>query len=193
MADSKISDLSDGSPLVSTDRIPLARSPFGSVDNAYLPGSALLALAGKVVGRGYAEYATNTDLSTTIPLDDTSPTSSEGTEILSVTISTTSATQKLRCRFQGVVGCNNQTPIAAMFAGSTNIGDTLNSAADVYAGAGEFSLVIEVEITPGAAQSNTISVRVGANTGTIRMNGTTSARYFGGAMKATLVVEVIEP
>ncbi len=151
------------------------------------------AIAGMPVDRGYAEYATNVGLSTTIPLDDTTPLSSEGTEILSVTISTTSATQKLRCRFQGVAGVNNQTPIAAMFDGSTCIGTCLSSEANIYAGSGEMPLVIEVEITPGAAQSNTISVRVGADTGTMRMNGTTAARYFGGAMKATLVVEVIEP
>src|SRR5215207_2766373 len=52
--------------------------------------------AGSEVDSAYAEYTTSASLSTVIPSDDTVPTSTEGTQILSVGITPKSATNKLR-------------------------------------------------------------------------------------------------
>ena len=148
-------------------------------------------VTGMVVARGYTEYTTNTDLTTAIPSDDTRPTSSEGTEILSLSVTTTTATQRVRLRFSGQTGvaeaAANYT-IWAIYQGTTCIAARRNDS-----GYDETSWIGgEVEVAPGAAAAYTFSVRVGSNT-TMRMNGTSAARLFGGVNKATLIYEVIEP
>ncbi len=55
---------------------------------------------GTVVGGAYAEYTANANLSAQIPRDDSIPQVGEGTEILTLTITPKSATNKLRCRFR---------------------------------------------------------------------------------------------
>jgi len=54
VADTKISALTAGAPAVGTDRIPVARSPFGSGDNAHLTVADILT---NDVHAGYSEYA----------------------------------------------------------------------------------------------------------------------------------------
>lgn len=44
----------------------------------------------------------------------------------------------------------------------------------------------------GSTSARTYKIRVGANTGTCRLNGTTTARLYGGASAATLVVREIK-
>ena len=52
--------------------------------------------AGAVIDSAYAEYTSNTDISSAIPIDDTIPQSGEGVEILTVSITPKSTTNKLR-------------------------------------------------------------------------------------------------
>lgn len=51
MASTKISALTDGVTLEDTDRLPVARSPFGSGDNRYVSGEMIRNLVQSVVGR----------------------------------------------------------------------------------------------------------------------------------------------
>jgi len=158
-------------------------------------GQALIAptvTAPVFVGRYYAEYATNADLATIIPLDDTIPTSTEGTQILSIPVTTTTATQRVRLRVGGICApLGNDVPIIALFRGTTCV--------QVTAGMRPFgvlyysSIYAEFEEQPGAAGVYTYSVRVGASASTMRMNGTSSVRLFGGAAKTTLTIDVVEP
>lgn len=57
MADTKISALTDGTTANSTDRIPIARSPFGSSDNRYITTTYL--------GTAIAGAATSTEVART--------------------------------------------------------------------------------------------------------------------------------
>lgn len=144
---------------------------------------------GVLVDRAYAEYTTNTNLTAQIPADDTVPLSTEGTQILSVTITPKTSTNRLRVRFQAYGGAstNAVNAVWAFFAGTTCIAAGATrldvAAANTLAG--------EVEYVPGSTSAVTISVRVGPGAAeTIRLNGS-AARLFGGTSRATLVVDEI--
>lgn len=155
-----------------------------------LTAAGSLSPVGSVVGSVTATYATNANLTTIIPADDTIPLIGEGTEILSASITPKTTTNKLRCRFSGF-GAASATlnVVAALYQGSTCI-DALYISATANVG---LLFALEAEYTPGAISAQTISVRIGPGTaGTVRMNGTSAARIFGGASNATLVVEEIK-
>jgi hypothetical protein len=141
-------------------------------------------------------YATNADLSTVIPLDDTTPTSTEGTQVISVgSVVTTTTTQKVRGRFSALAGVTaDLTPIAAIFRGTTCIQvGTGASLAGFGAAATLSSIAMDIDDAPAAAGTYTYSVRVGPSATTMRLNGTLSARRFGGTASAVLNLEVYEP
>lgn len=153
-----------------------------------------LPVRGVIVDRAYAEYTANANITTVIPFDDTIPQNTEGTQILSVVITPKSTTNRLRIRFQGQYTCTTASNgIVAIFTSASANAiavDTSSVTGLDFAG----QLVSEVEIVPGSITPLTVSARIGPNTAnTLRLNGTTSARLFGGSMKATLVVEEITP
>lgn len=141
--------------------------------------------------RAYSEYLTNSDLSTAIPLDDSIPQIGEGTQILSVSITPKKSTSRIRIRFQGFGAKNAGADIiAALFQDS--IANALAATVTIITGADlPQPLFLEFEHAVGSTTTRTYSIRVGASSGTVRMNGTTAARYFGGVASSTLVVEEI--
>lgn len=148
---------------------------------------------GAVINSAYAEYTANADLTTVIPFDDTIPTSSEGTEILSTSITPGSTTNKLRIRFHlwGINSGSNIIAAAALFTGGSSAVQV--AAANMNGGGGEYSVISgEYEYTPGSTSSVTVSLRVGPSSGTMRLNGNTAGRLYGGASRCTLVVEEIK-
>lgn len=148
-----------------------------------------------IVGRAYAEYTSaGTDLTVAIPVDDTVPQNTEGTEVLSVAYAAKTTTNRLRLRFiafGGQTSGSTKTIVAAIF-GSDSASAKVATAQQTVTGSLN-SLCVEVEITPGTTSSRTYSVRVGTADGTaMRLNGIPSlGRYFGGAARATLVIEEI--
>lgn len=152
----------------------------------------------RMPARGYGEYVANTGLNTDLPADDTIPQVSEGDEILSVGITTQTNTSRVRAFFHGVGAINpgSATFCAALFRnGAAN---ALASTALTHSISGALDgqdklhpLIIMFEDAPGNAGTYTYTVRVGTGTGGLRMNGTTSARVHGGAMRATLTLEEI--
>jgi hypothetical protein len=147
--------------------------------------------AGMVIDRAYAEYTTNTFLNPTIPADDTIPQSSEGTQILSVSIAPKSPTNRLRARFQGVCGADSDVHAsAALFVNSE--ADARRSTIKRLATNILNDLQLEFEFVPGSTSTQTLSVRVGPSGGSMRMNGLTTGRFHGGALACTLIVEEIK-
>jgi len=151
----------------------------------------LIIPSGAVLNSAYAEYTSNADLSVAIPADDTTPLSTEGTQVLSLPFATSSPTNKVRLRFQGFgTTSGGFALVAAIFAGTTCI--AAKAVTPSGSGTAFASLEIEVDHSPASTNSVTYSVRVGTTSGTARLNGTTTSRFFGGAAKATLVAEEIK-
>lgn len=147
---------------------------------------------GSVVQSVVGTYAANANLSTVIPYDDTIPTSSEGTQIISVSITPRSTTNKLRIRFSGVAVGDGIA--IAMAAAIFNGGAAAIGAAVIVAPAAGHSHMLsvpDVEYTPGVLTAQTITVRAGPSSGNMRFNGSHAARIFGGVQVAALVVEEI--
>lgn len=159
--------------------IPSAESVKAYVDN-------------RVTNRAYAEYATNTDLTTQIPDDDTLPQNTEGTQILTAAITPTLSTSRIRATFSGFWSGNASVAnaAAAMFVNSG--ADAVQVVYDWNDTTGQPQLFyMQYEFAPGTTDEQTINIRVGPDGGTMRMNGTTSARLGGGAAKSTLILEEV--
>ena len=150
-------------------------------------------IVGTVVKRAYAEYTANAALATAIPLDDSIPQNTEGTQILSISHTPRSTTNIIRLRFTGIFSVNAGVGIAAVFSSAS--ANALRAAVtSVTAGDTRHPFVMEVEHVPGVTTALTYSVRVGANAGnTLRMNGYSAGRELGGAMGAVLILEEIAP
>lgn len=151
--------------------------------------------SGKLVSRAYAAYTTNADLTTAIPIDDSIPQITEGTQILSASITPSSATNRVRahCVIHGANSTANAPIAIALFrdsnANAIAVGMAYAKDNVAYAAAG--SLLFEE--VPGDTSAHTYSIRVGAGSGTVRLNGSTSGRMFGGVGLCALVLEEITP
>lgn len=148
-----------------------------------------------IVDRAYAEYTANADLTSVIPFDDTIPQITEGTQILSASITPKSVNNRVRVRFEGwgYAANNGDAIVAALFLnGGVNAVATAMSGVNFFAGANACGpIVLEYEFVPASMAAQTLTLRVGGTVGTVRMNGNTLGRRFGGTARATLVVEEI--
>lgn len=142
-------------------------------------------------------YTANANLSTNIPRDDTTPLSSEGTEVLSQSITPTDSTNKILCIVQ--VWGSGPSPASAadgaitvaLFRGTTCI-NVASSRSDYFDGTNWVESLTCVSIThldsPASASAQTYSVRVGTSSGTVRLNGDTTTRLYGGTSACTLTL-----
>jgi hypothetical protein len=164
--------------------IPATGKPISAIARADLPAGAVLQVQS-------ASYTSNADLATNIPNDDTIPQSSEGTEIITVSITPTSASSTIEIEFCAIgAGAASACIIAALFKDSganalqvsTTVGGSVSLPACIS--------LLHLE-SAGSTSARTYKIRVGMNSGTCRLNGTTSARMYGGAAAAWLVVREI--
>jgi len=140
-------------------------------------------------------YASGT---TTIPLDDTIPQSTEGTEFLTVTITPSNSASTLLVEASLTSGASNNgtTIIASVFrdsgadaiaASATTQTNAVNKLTQVY---------VRQVVNAGSTSATTFKVRAGPKTGdagTVFINGdpATSARIFGGVCVSSLTVTEI--
>ena len=153
--------------------------------------TAVKAAAGFVVDRAFASYTTNGTLAATWGADDTIPQNTEGTQILSASITPKSTTNRLRARVSVPVSHGS----AGGFVGAAVFSDASANALAARAVTvdtlgGQYEITFEHEWVPGSTSARTITVRAGTNAGTAYINGNAS-RFFGGVLSATLVVEEI--
>lgn len=142
-----------------------------------------------LVQRAYAEYTQHTSITAVIPADDTVPQITEGTQLLQVSITPKSASNRIRIRFHAPVFLNNGAVAAALFRnGTTNAIAT--GAINVFGNIS--SLYLEYEDTPGSTDEQTYSIRIGPSGGTMYVNGTSLGRFYGGTLRAMLVAEEIK-
>ena len=127
-----------------------------------------------------------------IPWDNTIPQNNEGTEFLTLAITPTSTTSKLKIEVHGFWSCN---PVAwlTMALFQDDNANAINASmiieigsvnATVYSGT---SLVHFMEA--GTTSETTFKVRVGASSvSNTTMNGINNVSYFGGAMGSGITI-----
>jgi uncharacterized membrane protein YgcG len=128
--------------------------------------------------------------STTIPLDDTIPQNTEGTEFLTASITPTKSTSKLLIQVVIVLSAStgNQFLACALFQDSTAnalaVTNTYNNQAT-----GTSQLTLNYYMTAGTTSSTTFKVRAGGSSaGTFTLNGTGGGRSYGGAMASSITI-----
>jgi hypothetical protein len=141
--------------------------------------------------RTFVAYTGNSALSATIPFDNSVPQADEGTQILSTTITPRSTTEVIRLRYQGnaAVAGAAQGFISALFVNGVPV------AAQPIVSPGSnivFSHGFEFEHVPGTTSPQTYTIRVGAQTDSTYMNGTTAGRIGGGVSLCSLVAEGLQ-
>lgn len=111
------------------------------------------------------EYTSTANIGSGIPVDITTPTSSEGTQILNADITLNKATSKVLIKITGTAFMSvSGTFVIALFKGSICIGARCQTI-DGY-----HMVDVEFEDTPGVVGPITYSVRVGSNVGTLSFN-----------------------
>lgn len=176
--------LADGDHLLGTTAAGLLRR---------FPGNVVVP-PGSVIQTQYAEYTLNADLTPTIPFDDTIPQITEGTQIISLAITPRFADSTIFLNFRGEYSISLITHGAcAIFRDS--ISNAIAAEIGTIISSGTLCGVLAATRMDAPATTNpvTYTVRVGPqNAGTMRMNGSSTVRVFGGAARTTLVAQEIK-
>jgi len=129
----------------------------------------------------------------TIPTDDTIPQITEGTEFMTLAVTPTSATNKLKIEVVVMLGNSaaSQCFVAALFQDAT--ANALAMQTHFMATLGGFVSIHFVHfMTAGTASATTFRVRAGANNaGTTSLNGL-GTRFFGGALASSITITEIK-
>lgn len=176
--------------------------PAGSIETADLAASvvttakiadsavtAAKVATGAVVAVSYAETTANATNSTTLPLDDTIPISTEGTEVVSVSHTPSASTNYLVVEalvwMESAVADNFAF---ALFDGTTCIQATAHQV-DVL----PETVCVGVRYQAGSTSAKTISFRVGANASrNWYLNKRSGGRLFGGAARSWIKVTEVK-
>ncbi|MCK9587972.1 MAG: virulence factor Pgp3 [Terrimicrobiaceae bacterium] len=146
---------------------------------------------GSVIQTVYAENAVHTALSTVIPWDDTVPQTTEGTAVLSATITPSSSTNPIIISVSGFGEGNGNAIIFALFQ-NTDTSAIFATALSYISGVpkGIFSFVFQH--SPGVITPTLYTLRVGGDSGATYLNGLTAGRKLGGAARTTMLVQEIK-
>jgi len=143
----------------------------------------------QVVNFQTGEYNSGTAL---IPVDDTIPQNTEGTEFMTLAITPTSATSKLLIEISALLGPNtiNRWVCGALF--QDNTADALAAIVDWESLDGAMNEVtLRHYMTAGTTSSTTFKFRAGLSaSGTVYFNGPGS-RYFGGVAASSITITEI--
>ena len=133
--------------------------------------------------------------STLMPEDDTIPQNDEGVEFLTLAITPTSATNKLKIEVHGFwnVAVQNWATMA-LFQDST--ANALNAVMIIEIGSVNATVLTGTSLVhfmdAGTTSATTFKVRVGSKTtGNVTMNGVNDARKFGGVMGSGITITEI--
>lgn len=173
----------------------LARSSSGNVVGHTLSGITAAGGVLSIAGGNSAQVplvnttATYTTLTGNIPFDDTIPQIGEGTQIFSQAITPVSATSKII--IEGVLNVSAASSGASMavalFKDSTAnaiyaIGQLCNSNSYMWV------IPFRYEVVSGGTSARTYSLRGGADSGNMYINGELSARKYGGVSIANMTI-----
>jgi hypothetical protein len=142
----------------------------------------------QVVNTQTGAVATGT---TAIPIDDSIPQNTEGTEFMTLAITPTNTNNKLLIQVVMQLSTNADANIGiALFQDSTaNALAAQTFRQDISTG---FTILCLTHyMTAGTTSSTTFKARGGAGSGTYTFNGTGGARIFGGVMSSSITITEI--
>jgi hypothetical protein len=177
---------------LSAERVLTAGSGVAFTDAGANGALTVKTAAGTIIQVLQNAYTTNADLTDQIPSDDTTPVqASEGTAVLTQAITPASSSNKVLVDVHifGSGSVNNTDIVAAIFRGSTCI-----QVAQTRAPTANFPVTLSTSFldSPATTSSTTYTVNVGpVGAVTVRLNGNTTTRLFGGASSCTLTLKEI--
>jgi len=130
--------------------------------------------------------------STILPYDDTIPQNTEGFEVMTLAITPTSATSKLRIEFLGCAQNNLNASITCAIFQDTAAGALAATGLQVPATSSTDSPSLTHTMTSGTTSATTFKLRMGSNTGTLTLNGYTASRRLGGVAASSLTITEYE-
>jgi hypothetical protein len=145
----------------------------------------------QVVSTQTGAVATGT---TTIPLDDSIPQSSEGDQYMSVSITPTSATSRLLIQVVTNSSADSiKTNTAALFVDST--ANALAAVSNTTRASGDLLIVsFNHNMVAGSTSAMTFKVRMGTDSGgTLTFNGTAGNRRYGGVIASSITITEYTP
>jgi hypothetical protein len=145
---------------------------------------------GEILQLVTGDIAAATFTSTQIPLDNTTPLSTEGSQFFSVTFTPVSAFSRIVVEFPLTVASSTaaRTVIIAVFRGTTIIGSAVSYAASASVG---YPLSFMKSFSPGSKAPITITGRCGLNsTGNTSINIAGASTLGGSAVSQYRIMEV---
>jgi hypothetical protein len=131
---------------------------------------------------------------TTIPLDDSIPQSSEGDQYMSVSITPTSATNRLLIQVVTNSSADSiKTNTAALFVDST--ANALAAVSNTTRSSGDLLIVsFNHNMVAGSTSAMTFKVRMGTDSGgTLTFNGSLGNRRYGGVIASSITITEYTP
>ena len=154
--------------------------------------AALLGV-GSVIQAVNTQSGTFSSSTTTIPLDNTIPQNTEGSEVLTATITPIASTNRLRIDVVICAGASVANNIVVgLFRDST--ANAVAAATEVADGAGSRRIITFTHfVTAGSTAATTFRVRAGlATAGTLNINGDGGGgSLFGGVMSSSITITEI--
>lgn len=164
-----------------------------------LPTFQAISSSSYAIQQKRATLSTFLQINTYIPEDDTIPQITEGTQVLSLAITPTSATSVLEIQFSCWAGCSGDTRsefgVTLFEAASTN---AIQVCLNGFESSNRFGFKIFTllhNVTSGTTSPQTYSIRMGVmgtpgtpGNNVIGINGNTTARLMGGASSAKLII-----
>jgi hypothetical protein len=132
--------------------------------------------------------------STAVPLDDTIPQNTEGTQFMSLSITPTSATNRLLIQVvANVTAASINALTTSLFVDST--ADALATTYAVNRAAGDnFPIVFNHNMVAGSTSAMEFKVRCGGDGGaTVTFNGSGGVRRFGGVFASSITITEYTP
>lgn len=128
----------------------------------------------------------------TVPYDNTKPLSTEGSQILTATVTPTSVSSQFKFSFPLTVDCStsNRVIIISVFRDSVNVGSAIWFATG---GGRPNTMTLSAADSPGTSSPVTYSLRVGigAGSGTWYVNSTSSGINLGGALSSNYEISEV--
>jgi hypothetical protein len=158
---------------------------FGAITADDLP-------AGTVLNAKFAESSTEYVLTDVIPFDNTIPQITEGTQIISATITPTKTTSRI-VGFVSLNGDATDTTVQTVVAAFR--GTTANAIASTWVRYIAYSSLIAFEFTdlPNTTSATIYSIRIGPDQKTLYVNRASTGSLLGGSNKITLTLLEINP